>query len=303
MKSTTTSERRSGDYIHLFMIYVIWATGYLAMKIGMSGPNAFGIFQLQSLRLFLGGGILTAIAYLSGRLSRPGRREIAICTLSAVLFWILANGGALVAVRELPSGFVVMAMGTIPLWTALFQRLLSRGPGGSAIALLVGFAGLVLILFPTLPLGGQSFHISTLATAALIFAPIAWVTATRLQPSLQKSMDPIAAAGMQLLIGGLIALALAELTGASWPSPPSTSSIVALLYLAIFASAIAFFSYVRATSLFPSSVVSAFAYVNPLVGVFLGWLLLNERPALISLGGMALVMVSVILTLRQSRQQ
>ncbi|WP_454749049.1 DMT family transporter [Ciceribacter selenitireducens] len=302
MASTEKRERRPGDYIHLFMIYVVWATGYLAMKIGLTGPNAFEVFQLQSLRLFLGGGILTAIAIATGRFTRPGSREFAICVVSGLLFWIFANGGALFAVRELPSGFVVMAMGTIPLWSALYRGLTSRNGNGSVVALLIGFAGLALILYPTLPLGQQSLHVSGLAMVALVGAPVAWVAATQLQPYLRPRMDPISAAGLQLIIGGALALVLTEIGDQPWPSPPSTTSLLSLLYLAVFASAITFYSYVSATSLFPGDVVSAFAYVNPLVGVFLGWLVLDERPAAISLLGMVLVVASVIVTLRRDQK-
>lgn len=293
-------DRKPTDYAHLFVIYVVWGSAYLAMKMGVSGPDAFSTFQLQALRLLIGGIILGLIAWSRGLWRPIGRRELMLLVVSAFLFWVCGNGFAMLALRELPSGFVAMAMGTIPLWSAAFEAIRSRRPPAQPAALAIGFAGLLMIYLPTLSIGG-TIHASWSAVALLFLAPIAWVFATSLQPRLQRGMDATAAAGAQLVLGALMAGGLAVLEGVPLPSMPSVQTLVATLYMAVVASALSFQSYVRATALFSPNVVSAFAYVNPIVGVLLGWLILSEHPVPLSLLGMLLVIASIVLTLNHAR--
>ena len=289
--------RNPTDYLHLLVIYVVWASGYLGMKLGMQGPGAFTAYQLQGGRLVLGGGILLLIAWRRGVLRPLTPREWLICGVSAFLFWICGNGFALLAVRELPSGFVAMAMGTIPLWSGAFEAVRSRKAPAQPLALVIGFVGLALIYLPTIT-NGSKLNPSAITVAMLFAAPIAWILATSLQPSLQRKLDGSAVAGTQLVLGGIMASAIALAQGTPLPSPPSALTLAALFYLAIFASAISFQSYVRATALFSPSVVAAFAYVNPPIGVLLGWLALGEEPVPVSMVGMAIVIASVMMTLR-----
>ncbi|MGA0565587.1 DMT family transporter [Ancylobacter sp. VNQ12] len=285
------------DYLHLLVIYVVWASGYLAMKLGMEGPSAFTAYQLQGGRLLLGGSILLLLAWRRGVLRPLTPREWLICGVSAFLFWICANGFALLALRELPSGFVAMAMGTIPLWSAAFEAVRSRKVPAQPLALAIGFIGLALIYLPTMT-NGSKLNPSAMTVAMLFAAPIAWTVATSLQPSLQRELDGRAVAGTQLVLGGIMASAIALAHGMPLPSPPSAQTLVALFYLAIFASAVSFQSYVKATALFSPNVVAAFAYVNPPIGVLLGWLVLGEKPVPVSMLGMIIVMASVMMTVR-----
>jgi drug/metabolite transporter (DMT)-like permease len=293
-------QRHSSDYVHLFVIYVIWGSGYLAMKLGVSGPDAFTAFQMQSIRLLIGGAILAAIAWSRGRWTHIGAREWGLLAASAFLFWVCGNGFALLALRDLPSGFVAMAMGTIPLWSAAFEVVRTRRRPGQPMALAIGFLGLVLIYLPTLSVGDR-VEGSTLSVVLLFIAPIAWIIGTSLQPPLQRTLDGTAAAGLQLMLGGAMAFVLALAEGVPLPAPPSTQTLAATMWMAIIASALSFQSYVRSTALFSPNVVSAFAYINPIVGVVLGWLVLSEVPAPVSLVGILVVIGSVALTLNGTR--
>lgn len=288
---------KPADYIHLAVIYIVWGSGYLAIKIGVDGPGTFSAFQLQAVRLFLGGGVLALIAWLANAFGGIGRRELALCAVSALLFWVGGNGFAIIALRELPSSFVAMAMGTIPLWSAAFHAVKDRRMPAHPLAVVMGFAGLGLIFWPTLFPENEAMEASLLAVAALILAPVTWTVATSLQPSLQRNADATAISSITLLMGGVMATAIALIDGSPFPSHPSTEAILALLYMAFIGSALSFSSYVKATKLFPAAAVAAFAYVNPIVGIFLGWLVLDEMPETISLIGAAVVTVSVILTI------
>lgn len=285
------------DYLHLAVIYIVWGSGYLAIKIGVDGPGAFSAFQLQAIRLFIGGGVLALIAWWARAFGGIGRRELLLCVVSAFLFWVGGNGFAIIALRELPSSFVAMAMGTIPLWSAAYHAVRERRLPRHPVAVAIGFVGLGLIFWPTLSPETEEMHASLLAVAALILAPVTWTLATAIQPGLQRKADATAISAIQLLMGAVMATIIMLIDGAPFPAPPSHEAILALLYMAFIGSALSFSSYIKATKLFPAAAVAAFAYVNPLVGLLLGWLILDEIPEVISLIGTAVVTVSVILTI------
>ncbi|KHK61549.1 DMT family transporter [Pseudomonas frederiksbergensis] len=295
--------RRKTDYFHLFMIYVIWATSYLVMKAGIEGAGAFGIFQLQSLRLLLGGGILLFVALLSKCLKPVSPGDLFICAVAGALFWVFGNGGAFIAVAEYPSSFVVMAMGTIPLWSAAYEFIFRKSDSTSGISLLLGFIGLGLILYPAFSADTHGLHASLSATLALFYAPIAWVVATQLQNRLMLTLNAVYATGLQLVFGGGWALLYSWFAKETWPSAPSTNTLLSLLYLGTVISAATFFSYVRATAIFSKSIVSCFAYINPVVGIFLGWLFMDEQPPAIAIFGMVVVLSSVAFTLVKNSTQ
>lgn len=296
----TAPQPRPIDYTHLAVIYIVWGTVYLGLKIGVNGPGSFTPFQMQAARLLLGGGVLAAIAWAQGRFGGFDRAVWIGCAISAAMFWIGGNGLTIVAVKELPSSFVAMAMGTIPIWSAVLHLARERRVPSAPLPLLLGFVGLVLIFWPAFGNSSSLGQASIWAIAALFIAPITWVVGTAMQPALLRKVDGLALAAVQLLMGSALALGVTLFEGVAWPGPPSSNAILALLFSGLFGSALAFSSYIAATQLFSRPVVAAFAYVNPAVGLVAGWLILGEWPELISLLGTVVVTLSVILTLRTS---
>lgn len=292
--------RTPGDYAHLFVIYILWGTAYLGMKLALSGPDPLSAFQLQAARLLIGGGIIALIAWRARAFRPMTARQWLVIAACALLFWIFGNGFAMLATRDFPSSFVAMAMGTIPLWSAAFHALRDRTLPPAPAAVLLGFAGLVLIFLPSLTAARGFEDVGFWAPVFLFLAPIGWVLATMLQRPL-AGLHPTATAALQLMLGGVFAGIFALGEGIPLPAVPGTQSLLATLYLAVIGSALSFLSYLKAAERFSPGVVAAFAYVNPIVGVLLGWLVLSEQPAPVSLAGMALVTASVIITLRRSR--
>ena len=232
-----------------------------------------------------------------------GPRELMLCAVSGLLFWIGGNGLAIVALTELPSSFVAMAMGTIPLWSVAMSGIVERKLPSGPLPILLGFLGLVLIFWPTLTAQSETFNVSFWAVAALVGAPVTWTLATMLQPGLQRQADPTMLSAIQLGFGALGAIVICIFQGAVAPDSPSTTTLLSILYMAVFGSALSFRSYVIATKKFSKPAVAAFAYVNPLVGLLLGWLVLGEWPEFISLVGTALVTLSVIVTLHATARE
>ncbi|HSI41049.1 MAG TPA: EamA family transporter [Xanthobacteraceae bacterium] len=290
-------------YGHLGVVYLVWGSVYLTVKIAITQPGGFAVFQLQATRLLLGGALLGAFAAFTSGFRITNGRDVAVCAAGGILLWVGGNSLAAIALQDLPSGLVAMAIGTVPLWTVAAQALIERRrPSyGRMAALGVGFIGLGFIIVPLLGAAGGR-HLgapSVTSVVALLLAPLLWVGGTLVQRGLRGEMDSVVAASFQLLFGGLGALAVMLLQGdhgvASEPLRPV--AILAMLYLAVVASAVSFRSYLIAVRSLPAHIVSTFAYVNPVVGLALGWLVLGEEPALSALLGMAIILASVGLLL------
>jgi drug/metabolite transporter (DMT)-like permease len=291
------------SYGHLGIVYLVWGSVYLVVKIAITQPGGFAVFQLQAARLLIGGVLLGAFAAFTTGFQVRSWRDVAVCAAGGMLLWVGGNSLLAIALQDLPSGVVAMGIGTVPLWTVAAQALVERRrPGlGRLVALGVGFVGLGFIIVPLIGAAGtrQLGAPSLASVVALLLAPLLWVGGTLLQSGLRGRLDSVVAASLQLVFGGLGALVVMMIQGsqgvASEPLRPV--AILAMLYLAVVASAFSFRSYLIAVRTLPAHVVSTFAYVNPVIGLALGWLVLGEEPALSALLGTAIILASVGLLL------
>jgi len=292
------------SYGHLLVIYLVWGGAYLAVKICLSGPAAVTVLQLQTARLWLAAILLAAVsAVVSGPPPRLTRRDLGLCALSGILMWVGGNGLAAVASHHAASGFVAMALGAIPLWSTLLDVAAGHAKPRKEVfvALAVGLGGLCLVMAPAL-----------FATDAVIVAPeyalrtvlllgaagLVWAAGTTLQRPLMGRSPPSWTATYQI---GSAALALSlpvVVEGAPLPTEPSVAQLGAFTFLILFGSVIGLISFIQVVRVFSPAVASTFAYVNPVVGILLGWLILGEVPAPLSLAGMAVVLVSIALILK-----
>jgi drug/metabolite transporter (DMT)-like permease len=292
----------SAGYIHLAIVYVVWGTVYPVIRIALIDANALTPMQLQTGRLLLSAAVLAIPLMLRARFIIKSRRDLALCIVSGCLFWVTGNGFATLALRQLPAGFVTMAAAGIPVWTAIFQSFFDyRSITRMQVASLAfGFIGMLLVFFPALSSGAQADLYKPFELFVAFSAPITWALGSMLQRSLRRTLAPEAAASMQMAVGGSCWLVLALVDGSPLPDQLSRSEIIAFLYLILFVGALGFSSYIKVARLFPSHIGASFAYVNPVVGLLLAWLFLDERIALMSLVGMTTVIASVIVLLWQT---
>lgn len=293
----------SRGYAHLCVVYLVWGSVYLAVKLAIAQPGGFAVFQLQAMRLGLGAATLALIPLLRGTFKVQSWRDLRICVICGLLFWVGGNGLAVIALMDLASGFVAMALATIPLWTVMFEAVFDRKVPRPAqfLALLLGFFGLAMIVVPVLEGQGSDVPPVT-AVLAVIAAPVSWVAASLTQRQIAGRMDSMVAASLQLGVGAAGSLILLLLLGQTEFPDAAPVSVAAMFYLAFVGSALGFRSYLLALRALPSYVVATFAYVNPVVSVALGWLVLGETLSWLSLAGMAIILGSVALVLSQTRQ-
>jgi drug/metabolite transporter (DMT)-like permease len=277
----------------LWTIYIVWGSTYLAIRVMVETvPPLLG----AGARFLVAGAVMVVVLSFR-RPVRPTRAQL----LSALLVGLLlpgANAVVTVAEQKVPSSMAALLIASVPLWVILLRRSVGEPvPRASVGAVLVGFAGVAILLRP----GEQSGDATVVGLAACVFAALMWASGSFASPRLQLPRDGLVSTAWQMLLGGLvitvIGLALGE-GGEVDPAAFSTRSIVALLYLVAVGSWFAFTAYAWLLQNAPISRVATYAYVNPVVAILLGWLILDEVVTPVTLIGAAVIVVSVFLVVR-----
>lgn len=277
-------------------LYVVWGSTYLAIKIGLNAglpPAAFA-----GMRLVPAGLILLLLAKLRGVPLRIRRRDFVTC---AVVGCFLLVGGMFtmfLAETSVPSGLAALLVAALPLWIALAESALPGMERPSAlgiVGLLVGLSGLGVLMYPRLT-GMTGSPGQLLGIAVLLIGTWLWTTGSVISKKRPIRADAMVATGYEMLVAGLVLCAIATVAG-DWSrvrlTPGGTG---ALAYLILFGSVLAFTAFVWALRNAPASKVMTYAYVNPVIAAFLGWIVLGERLDLWTLAGMAIIIAGVALT-------
>src|SRR3984885_1875654 len=293
--SQTQSPNRVAVIVAFGLVYLFWGSPYLAIDIGVQPiPPAL----MCGLRFSIAGVVMLAVCAAMGRRVRYSAKQIA---LSAVVGILLLMGGNLTlawAEQTVPSGLAALIIAITPLWFLVLDSLLlghhrisKRGKAGLAL----GMVGLFVLFWPelhsSLALGRRELG----ASVSLLGGSFLWALGSVLSKRWQSGMDVFSATGWQVTAAGvgnfLLALVLGDFSRVSW----TTRGGSAVLYLIVCGSWIGYTAYIWLLEHVPTSKVSTYAYVNPVVAVFLGWLVLGERVNGFIAAGGALVVLSVIL--------
>jgi drug/metabolite transporter (DMT)-like permease len=278
--------------LNLLVVYTVWSTTYLAMRVAVDPGNGAPPFVFGAARMLVAALILLALARLQKQSVTPTKSELFALFTVGNLLWLGGNGLVLWAEQYVESGFTCLLVSATPIWATIIELILykKRPSGLLVLSLLVGFLGVAVLCIPTFR---GDFANDTFAVIALLLSSVCWSLGSVLQSRLPVSLSPQAMSGYHQLaafIGfALVSLALGE------PAPrPAAAAVYAWLYLVIFGSVFAFTSYIFALRLLPINIAMTYAYVNPVLALFLGWLLLDESIGLWTLLGAFLVIVSVV---------
>ena len=260
--------------INLFSVYFIWGSTYLAIRIGIKDGSGFQPFWFGGLRVLVAGAILVLWGVLRKENVIPSRKDLLVLAASGLLFWIGGNGLVVLAEQRLDSGLTALIIASTPIWVALIESALDKKiPSALMIAsLITGFGGIVILSYPVLVSGIRADLLSVLA---LFLASLSWSTGLVLQARRPVNLGRGVNSGYQQLFGGLFFTLIALLMREPLPTP-TPQAWLAWGYLVLFGSIIAFTSFVTALQLLPASLVTTYAYVNPVIAVILGWLILRE---------------------------
>ena len=275
-------------------IYFLWGGSFLAIRVGVQEvpPLLFAAIR------FTTAGLILYCWALSRRQASHTRQQWASVSLLAFLIFVLDYGCLFWAEQRVASGVAAVMLAMIPAFTALSEIVLlgtQRLTLRLALALAIGVAGVAVLMSRSLNLGGAP--VDPLGAAALIFAALSWSVASALSRKVPLPDSKIMSSGAQMLLGGgFLGVAAASLgqVGGFHPAAVSVKAWVALLYLIVPASIIAFTAYVWLIQRESPTKVGTYAYVNPVVAVLLGHFLAGEALDLRTLLGTVCVLVSVL---------
>jgi drug/metabolite transporter (DMT)-like permease len=299
---TTTSEAqratRAGVIAALAAVYLIWGSTYLAIRFAV---ETLPPFLMAATRFLVAGGVLYGWRRAKG-VPRPTWPQWRGATVVGGLMLLGGNGGVVWAEQWIESGTAALIVATVPLWMVLLDWL---RPGGRVPRPLV-WAGIAVGLLGVGLLFGrpENGDMYTAGWVVLLLASISWAVGS-LYSRTALLPPPLLATGMQMLAGGTLLLLAGVVTGELRgldPATFSTRSILALVYLTVFGALIGYSAYVWLLRVTTPAVAATYAYVNPVVAVFLGWSLAGEALTPRIMAASAVIVGAVALITRSARR-
>ncbi|GAC1484215.1 MAG: drug/metabolite exporter YedA [Ktedonobacteraceae bacterium] len=280
---------RFGVLFALLAVYLIWGSTYLGIRIALTG---FPPFFMSGLRFVIAGAILFAVMRLRG-VAMPTRAQWLGAAGVGSLFIVGGYGGVTFAEQWVSSGLAATGAGASPLWTALFLGLMGRWPTRKeGLGLVSGFIGVVLLNLE------HSVWANPLGAIALILAPICWAFGTSISGRVSLPGGLMSSA-VQMLIGGCALLVISFLAGERVQSFPPVNAMLALGYLIVFGSIIAFSAYGYLLLHVRPTLATSYAYVNPVIAICLGIILASEHISVMGILAVAIILIGVVLVMQR----
>jgi drug/metabolite transporter (DMT)-like permease len=284
----------------LAVVWVVWGSTYLAMRVVVSEMPPIAA---AAVRFTSAGLVMALVARVVDRgHAPPSRRQVFDYAVIGVLLLSVGNALVMWSERTIPSGIAALVVATVSVWFVLLDGL---RPGGQPwtvrvwVGTITGLAGVAVVARPEGAVASEHW----LAVLALQAACVAWVVGSLYAQSVPKRLPLASAAAIEMLAAGIVLTLASRLFGEdlsqlALASPRAWAGVV---YLAVFGSLVGFTAFAYCLNELPASTVSTFAYVNPVVAVTLGALILHEPLTPGLLAGGSLILVAVILTVRSRR--
>ncbi len=287
-------------YLAYTAVCILWGTTYLAIRIGVTRvpPFLFG-----GLRWLLSGVVFLTFLKIKGR-RFPNKNEVFHLAVIGFLLLGIGNGFLNFAEQWMPSGLSSLLVTTVPFWMVGMEMLTPKGPKLSltvAAGLVLGLAGVALIFSYDLKLLVNTEYLSGMLSILVLV--IFWSLGSVYSKYKKLNVDPLMGAAVQMFVGGVIqtttGLGLGELAKFSF----DTGSLIAFLYLFGIASIIGYSSYIYMITHLPLSFASTYAYINPVIALFLGWFVLDEKLNVYIFLGAAVILIGVIVVKKGVKSQ
>jgi drug/metabolite transporter (DMT)-like permease len=280
-------------------VYLIWGSTYLAIRVMVETvPPALG----AGVRFILAGLLmLGALAVRGGglRAVAVSRTQLRNCFVIGSLLAAGGNGLVTVAEQDVPSGLAALLVASVPLWVVLYRTLGGDRVAGVTLAgVSLGFVGVGVLLAP----GGRPDDVHIGMALLIVLAAAFWGLGSFTAQRIELPRDPLVTTGWQMLLGGALFATCGLVAGEAGRVDVgsfSTNSVLAFAYLVVVGSIVAFSAYAYLLGNAPISQVSTYAYVNPVIAVVLGAVILGEHVAPVTVAGMALIVASVVVVVRR----
>ncbi len=299
MESLLEKGKNTRAYLALASIYIVWGTTYLAIRIGVESlpPVLF-----TGLRWLAAGPIMLLLLLLK-KYKLPNKNDIIHLGISGLLLLGGGNGLVVFAEQSVPSGLTALLITTVPFWVVGIEAILPQGKRINltvTAGLILGLLGVSLIFGGDLKSLFDSSHIA--GVIGLMFAVFFWSVGTLYSKYKKVTVQPLMGAATQMIIAGIVITTLGLFLGEGSQFHFTTNSFYAYLYLVFFGSLLGYGSYVYAIAHLPISLVATYAYVNPIIALFLGWLILGEQISIWIVIAAVIILAGVTLVKRGSEK-
>ena len=281
------------------LLYVIWGSTYLGIRFAI---ETIPPFLMAGVRFLVAGGILYAFVMLRGA-PAPNRRQWIAASIIGALLLLGGNGAVVWAELRMPSGLVALLVATEPLCVVLIDWARPKGlrpRPGELIGLMLGFAGVAILVSPVALLGG-GLGINPLDAVVVLFAAVSWALGSIYSRHAPVHQSAFLMTGMKMLTGGFLLLLVGTAAG-EWSrldvGAISAKSWFALAYLIVFGALIAFTAYIWLLKNTTLARASTYAYVNPVVAILLGWSLASEPMNSRVVVAAAVIVAGVVIVVR-----
>ena len=287
-------------YIAWLSICIIWGTTYLAIRVGVKDvpPLLFA-----GLRWLLAGPIILFFLKLRGY-KLPQKKDLKHIAVVGLLLLGVGNGLVAFAEQWLPSGLTALLLTTMPFWVVGIESVLQVGPRLNFMivtGMMLGLAGVCFILGIDFQLLLNPSYLS--GTIALMIGVLGWASGTVYSKYIKVTVHPLMNAAVQMFIAGLALTIMSGVLGEYPRFHFTQDSLLAFLYLLVFGAFIAYGAYIYVISHLPISFVSTYAYINPVIALFLGWLILDEKLNTAIIIGALIILLAVYIVKRGSTKE
>ncbi len=292
--SSYSREHRLKVIVAFALVYVFWGSTYLA--IGITSAEGIPPFVMCAMRFFIAGPLMLAACAIFGRHIRITPHEaLRLATIGGLLL-VGGNGGLAWAEQYVPTGFAALIVAVTPIWFLVLETFIFRGDRMSRrglIGLSMGIVGIAFLVWPKITHRDALGIMQLIGSISLLFSSFSWAVGSVLSRKWQMKVDPFVATGWEMLFAGLGHTILMTVTGQVHRAVFNRRGVLAVLYLVVFGSWVGYTAYIWLLKHVPTPKVATYAYVNPIVAVFLGWLVLNERFDRFILAGSVVIIAAV----------
>ena len=287
--------------MHLLIVYIVWGSTYLGIRVAVQEGSGFPPMIMSATRVFAGSLILIALArFIKKQSLRLTKEEWVVLSISGLALWWGGNGLLAIAEMTVPSGYAALIIACTPIWVAIIESILDKKRPSFflVISLLIGVAGIAVLNWPAIIAGNLN---DLKGLFLLIIAGLSWGAGSIYQKRKNIHTTPEISSAVQQFTGG-IALLITSFIISEPTMNPVPSAWWAWGYLIIFGSVIAFTSFVKALKLLPPNIVFTYAFVNPVVAVLLGFIILGEPITPWTFAGATLVLVGVLGVFKEQKE-
>ncbi|HPW33454.1 MAG TPA: drug/metabolite exporter YedA [Arenimonas sp.] len=284
-KTPSVAPSKAAVLSALIAVYILWGSTYYGIKIALQD---YPPFLLTSIRMLIAGGLMFIVLRLRG-VAAPTRKQWRAIFVLAILLTVLSNALVNLAEETVSTGLVAIGVAAMPLWAGLFSAMRGEHPSAREwFGIAIGFAGVLWLNI------GTEMNAGWAGLLAVLIAPISWAWGS-IWSRKQDLPAPFMSAASQMLVGSVFACIVGLALGERITEMPALIPTLAMLYLVVAGSIFGFTAYIWLLHHVRPALATSYAYVNPVIAVAIGALLLGEKFNSSAIGAMLLILFGVVL--------